>query len=267
MPSVCLAGRSLHAGIETSVSLSSWDGPVVLEQGIWSARLDELRVIRTDLGVMVAHENGLQVDLVEHLLSAVGGLGVAGGVRIRVQGPEVPLLDGGSLEFAQALQRVGFEAGRSRLRIAKRFEFVLGESMYRFLPGEGIELEVDVHFDHPEVGHQRASWDGSPDSYLLEIAASRTFGWERDAQRLRDVGRGRWVDSHCVMVLAENGKVMADPPPRPGEFARHKLLDLIGDLRLAGGLMQGRIQATRPGHTSTHRAVQQAIEAGALRQC
>jgi UDP-3-O-[3-hydroxymyristoyl] N-acetylglucosamine deacetylase len=141
----------------------------------------------------------------------------------------------------------------------------LGTSSYAFRPGATVALEVEIDFAEAAIGIQRAAWGGDAESFVADIAWARTFGFRRDGPALMRAGRAGGVDPSVVMVLDEAGAV--EPPglpARPGEFARHKLLDLVGDLYLFGGPPIGEVRATRPGHAATHRAVAEALERGIL---
>jgi UDP-3-O-[3-hydroxymyristoyl] N-acetylglucosamine deacetylase len=223
-----------------------------------------VRVLRADRGVRIgAPETGLDVDSVEHLLAALGGLSIRRGLCIEVAGAEVPLADGAALIFAKALEELDLAREEPALAVLAEGEVRIEASSYAFEPADSVELEVAVEFDATAIGRQRATWDGAAASFLSEVAWARTFGFRREGEALRAAARARGVDPRAVMVLDGEGRVEAPgAPARPGEFARHKLLDLVGDLYLHGGPPLGRVRATRPGHAATHRAVEVAKERG-----
>ncbi len=232
------------------------------------ARLEALRPVRTDRGVTVATPDGrLRVDLIEHLLAAVGGLGVAGELRVEVEGDEIPLLDGGALRFTEALQALDVPLyapeGRPR-RVTRCAVYEHGRSVYRFATGPRASLRVEVDFP-PPVGTGSASWEGDAASFVEHIAPARTFGWAHEVEALRAAGRAAEVDLASVIVFdAGGGVVPGCRPPGPDEPARHKLLDLVGDLALHGGPPLGRVHASAPGHTATHAVVARALADGVL---
>lgn len=263
MSGVELVGVALHDGCPTSVVLVRRPGPVALRQRGVEVPLSELQIDRTDYGVVVVG-GVLRVDLVEHLFAAVGGLGIGGDLRVDVGGSEVPLLDGGAARFVRALRELGLPVAPPRMRVTRVASFEVGGTCYRFSPSERTELRVEVDFDHPLVVIRRACWDGDSDDFSARIAPARTFGFRRDAEALRRAGRARAVDPRAVVILDDDGGTPSDPPPAPDECARHKLLDLVGDLVLSGGLVRGRIEAFRPGHGATRRALALAREAGVI---
>jgi UDP-3-O-[3-hydroxymyristoyl] N-acetylglucosamine deacetylase len=263
---VRLDGIALHAGARTSVTLSRAPGPIRLAQRGAEATLAELVPLRTDRGVRLGTRDGrIAVDLCEHLLAALGGLGVRGGVRVATDDDELPLLDGGARRFVEALDAIGArdEAAAPSLRITRAAAFEHEASVYRFAPDGGVRLAVDVRFP-PPLGAQAARWDGDPADFAERIAPARTFGWAREHAALLAAGRARGVDLDAVLVLDDAGPVPGCRPPAPSEPARHKLLDLVGDLALYGGPPEGSLEAVRPGHGATHRIVALALEAGVL---
>jgi UDP-3-O-[3-hydroxymyristoyl] N-acetylglucosamine deacetylase len=224
--------------------------------------------------------HGLELDLVEHFLAALGGLGIKYGVSAIVEGEELPILDGGARAFAEALSALELPVGpaeEAQLVVRRPGSLGEGESSYVFEVSQDTAMSVEAVFDHPAIGTQHASWDGSPRAFLESIAPARTFGFRSDARALWQSGRAelaaRSFDdlavkafSRAVIVYAESAPIPAfgEPPPQADEIARHKLLDLIGDFMLYGGPPQGRVFARRPGHTVSHRIIRQALDLGIL---
>ena len=264
---VTLGGTGLHSGEATSVTFAPVDGPLVFRTEHGEARLADLAVVRADHGVCVRCERiGLDVDSVEHLLAALGGLSMKDGIALSVASGEVPLMDGAALAFARALTAFASPQSRTNTKIVRAGSIEIGTSTYVFEPSAASTLDVEIAFAEPGIGVERAHWDGTPGAFLKEIAWARTFGFRRDAERLRAAGRAFGVDPRAVMVLDERGHVeRPGEPAQQGEFARHKLLDLIGDLYLFGGPPRGQIRATRPGHAATHSAMAEALRTGLVR--
>jgi UDP-3-O-[3-hydroxymyristoyl] N-acetylglucosamine deacetylase len=239
-----------------------------------------MRPVRTDHGVCITNGQGLEIDLVEHFLAALGGLGIRGGVLATIEGPELPLLDGGARTFAEALSDLEVPGAAARLIVAQRARFENGASVYDLEMGDGVEIEVETDFAHADIARQMASWSGDPRAFLDDIAPARTFGLAGDAERLWRAGRAGLASraaqgdpaaaaafARGVLVLGEHVALHGEPSkPLPDELAKHKLLDLVGDLALYGGPPRGRIRALRPGHTATHRMVKDALQRGILRR-
>ncbi|MBK7582411.1 MAG: UDP-3-O-acyl-N-acetylglucosamine deacetylase [Myxococcales bacterium] len=261
-----LHGRGLHSGARASIRFDARPGPLLFRFGDDEASPEQLTLVRTDHGVCLRARHGRhEVDLCEHMLAALAGLGLRSGVVVTVTGPEVPLLDGGAFELGRALATLACRREPPRLVVAERAELSDGSSSYVFEPGDSVHLQVEVDFGHG-LGRQRAEHRGEPEAFMAEIAAARTFGFEHDAESLRRAGRARHVDPSAVVVLDAEGRVLGPSRPlEPNELARHKLLDLIGDLALYGGPPRGRVFADRPGHTATHRVVAKALASGLLR--
>jgi len=258
-----LHGRGLHGGEPAKLRLDPRPGPLLFQLGPDTASLGELEVVRADHGVKVRARDGThEVDLFEHLLAALAGMSIRSGLTLSVEGPEVPLLDGGAHELARAIAMLGLRREATRLCVARAGELEIGTSRYRFEPGPRPQLRVEVDYG---FGREVAEHGGSEREFLERIAPARTFGFERDALDLRAAGRARHVDPAAVLVLDATGRTL--PPCRPAgeaELARHKLLDWMGDLFLFGGPPRGRVEAWRPGHAANHEMAKQALACGLL---
>lgn len=263
MDQIVFHGVGLHSGERCAVALRRRTGQLAFLQGNSRASLEELNVVRADRGVQVRSDSGLQVDLVEHLLGAMAGLSIRRNLEIELRGPEVPLLDGGALELSRALDALELPHDAPTLQVAQAGDIHVDGARYAFEPGDAVEIEVDVDFR--AVGRESARWRGDTNEFLSEIAPARTFGFSDEAEQLRNAGRAAHVDPYAVIVLEPDGSV-APPsePPKPDELARHKLLDLLGDLYLFGGPPLGRLRASLPGHARNQRAMRQALEYGLL---
>lgn len=267
MELVSFHGMGLHSGVRCSVTLERRPGPLTFLIAGELAGLNDLRVHRTDHGVSVrVRDTGAEVDLIEHLFAALAGLSIRSGVYVTLPGPEVPLLDGGAAELSRALVALGVPRQGTQLVVAERGEVEVGDARYVFEPYAAVSVEVEVDFSRGKLGRQTAAYTGNPGRFLHEIAVARTFGFAEDAAELRERGRARCVDPRSVIVFDAEGRPLPPcTPPGPGELARHKLLDLLGDLFIHGGPPRGRISALRPGHRATHRAVAEAFERKILR--
>lgn len=258
--SITLSGVGLHTGVRCAVTLAPSPGPVRLQ----GRSREELRLSSTDRGVRVRFaENDGEVELIEHLFAALGGLGIQDGVTIGVTGPEIPLLDGGARAFCDAITVLALARSTSSLRVARPAQYDIEGTRYELDPGATPCIDVEVEFGRR--GIERAHWDGTPDRFSNEIAPARTFGFASELGELRARGRAVHVDPESVMALDEDGRgIPPHRPPADGELARHKLLDLVGDLYLYGGPPRGRISAVRPGHRANHAMVARALADGAL---
>ena len=195
---------------------------------------------------------GVLISTTEHLLSALIGCGVDN-VIVEIDNLEVPILDGSSLPYVEAFERVGIKEQRRRreyLRILKPVEVTEnskdGIKFIGVYPGKGYGIDYSIDFPAP-IGTSRFLGDLQTGAYSDLIAPARTFGFREDEPMLRNMGLIRGADDTCAIIIGEK-QVQNGPLRFSDEFVRHKVLDLIGDLALAGRRIQGRVVAERAGH-------------------
>ncbi len=256
---VVVAGRALHSGAEARVTVRRVDADrdVTLD----GAPLSEWRPV-VALRSTAIERSGVQVRTVEHLFAALAGLGWRRGVAIEVDGGELPILDGCATAWTTALRPLDVTPSRPRLRVARPERIEVGASVYELTPGEGTRVSVEVELDDPRVGRE-AAWDGAPLDFAARIASARTFCLASEVDELARLGLASHVTPEMVVVLGEE-ILSAGRPFEPDEPARHKLLDLVGDLFLHGGPPRGHVHARRPGHWASHEALRIATERGVL---
>jgi UDP-3-O-[3-hydroxymyristoyl] N-acetylglucosamine deacetylase len=262
---VVVTGVGVHSGARARVVLRERPGPVTLIACGVEARIDELGVASTARATTVqAHEGRLRVGTVEHLFAALAGLGVRAGVAIEVEGPELPLLDGGARAWCEAIDGLSVRAEPPRVRVARAATVRVGASVYELAPGDRVEVEARLELDGYASIAPEARWNGSAEDFRARIAPARTFALAEDIERLAEARLARHVDPTAVLVLTPAAIHWAGTPPEPDEPARHKLLDLVGDLYLHGGPPLGRVRAIRPGHGANAAAMAQACAEGVL---
>jgi UDP-3-O-[3-hydroxymyristoyl] N-acetylglucosamine deacetylase len=191
---------------------------------------------------------GVLISTTEHLLSALIGMGVDNAI-VELDNLELPILDGSALPYVQAFHSVGIRTQRRRreyVRVLRPVEVREGNKFIGVYPGSGYSIKYAIDFPAP-IGQQRASVDLAAETYGASIAPARTFGYKVDEQRLRDMGLIRGADSGNAIILGANGPENG-PLRFPDEYVRHKVLDLIGDLALAGKRIEGHVVAERAGH-------------------
>jgi len=191
---------------------------------------------------------GVLISTTEHLLSALLGMCVDN-VIVEIDNLELPILDGSALPYIQAFRQVGLKSQRRRreyLRILRSVEVREGDKFIGVYPGQGYSVSYRIDFPKP-IGRQGYVVDLATTAYEREIAPARTFGFREDEQRLRDMGLIRGATEKSVIVLTREG-VQNGPLRFQDEFVRHKVLDLIGDLALAGHHILGHVVAERAGH-------------------
>jgi UDP-3-O-[3-hydroxymyristoyl] N-acetylglucosamine deacetylase len=252
-------GIGLHSGAACRVTLRSQAGPVTLGAGGLTARIEDFAVASTVRATNVEACGGaLRVGTVEHAFAALAGLGVYEGLALEVHGPEMPLLDGGALAWCDAISCLRPGARAPRLRVTRQATVTVGRSRYHLAPCDRVEVEVCIEIDDVRVTRE-ARWAGGAEDFRQRIAPARTFVLARDVEELGKLGLARRVDPASVVVLASDVVHHAGRLYSPDEPARHKLLDLIGDLYLHGGPPLGRVRAVRPGHASNALALARAL--------
>jgi UDP-3-O-[3-hydroxymyristoyl] N-acetylglucosamine deacetylase len=255
-------GVGLHSGAEVSMRLV----PAPAGSGIVFRRtdLDGFEIPATGRNVAkVSYATSLMrgsvlISTTEHLLSSLIGFGVDN-VIVEVDNLELPILDGSALPYVEAFQSVGLKQQRRRreyLRILKEVEVREGGKFIGVYPGTGYGIDYSIDFPQP-IGSARFQGDLESGDYARLIAPARTFGFREDEAKLRDMGLIRGASEECVIVLTAQG-VQNGPLRFADEFVRHKVLDLIGDLALAGRRIQGRVIAERAGH-AMHTALVQRL--------
>jgi UDP-3-O-[3-hydroxymyristoyl] N-acetylglucosamine deacetylase/3-hydroxyacyl-[acyl-carrier-protein] dehydratase len=201
---------------------------------------------------------------VEHVLAAVAGAGIDD-LEIELDGPEPPIMDGSAGPFAAALREAGvaWNGGRAEyLTVARAFVHEDGDSRYEVSPSDGLQLDVTIEFGHPLIGRQRGSWDVTSESFERELAGARTFGFRHEVEGLRERGLIRGGTTANAVLLDDRG-VIDNTLRWPDEFVRHKALDCIGDLALAGRRVRAHIVAYRPSHRGTVTLVRELLQRAA----
>ena len=191
---------------------------------------------------------GVLISTTEHLLSALIGMGVDN-VIVEIDNLELPILDGSALPYVEAIQRVGIREQRRKreaLRVLQPVEVREGEKFIGVYPGAGYRIEYTIEFPSP-IGQQKTCVDLAAETYGSEIAPARTFGYKADEKKLRDMGLIRGASAENAIILTERGPENG-PLRFADEYVRHKVLDLIGDLSLAGRRLEGHVVAVRAGH-------------------
>jgi UDP-3-O-[3-hydroxymyristoyl] N-acetylglucosamine deacetylase / 3-hydroxyacyl-[acyl-carrier-protein] dehydratase len=254
-------GVGLHLGVPCRVTFR----PAASGQGVGFRRTDlpdhplipatvdtaVLSERRTQIG-----EDPVSVHTVEHVLAAVGALGIDD-LTIDLDGPEPPILDGSALPFVEALKRAGIAPQPGIVQfwdLREPVRVVDGESVYEAHPASGFELDVTIDFPHPLIGRQRWASGMNESVFVAELAPARTFGFTREVEPLRAMGLIRGASTQNTVVL--DGSAVVDNVLRwPDEFVRHKALDCVGDLALAGARVRARVVAVKPSHRGTVKLV------------
>jgi UDP-3-O-[3-hydroxymyristoyl] N-acetylglucosamine deacetylase len=263
---VSLSGTGVHTGRPARVTLK----PAEVDTGVRFRRVDlsngtRSTVVRVDrhnvrtsqLCTMLGNEDGVTVMTVEHLLAAISGLGVDN-VDVHMSGPEVPILDGSSRDFVEAIDSVGVvaqAAARTYIRVTRPVRLQIGESVAEFEPAGRRTIATDIEFAHRDIGSQSITFSVDDGAFRSEIAAARTFGFLAQAEQLRAVGYGLGASLDNTIVLGDDGIINDGGLRFADEFVRHKALDACGDLAVVGAPILGRFWSRRGGHQLNHAAL------------
>jgi UDP-3-O-[3-hydroxymyristoyl] N-acetylglucosamine deacetylase len=256
---VSLSGVGVHSGDEVKIILHPAEanhGIVFLRTGLAGGvdRLIDARhltVTATELCTVIGDRETGAVATIEHLMAAFTGMGVDN-VLVEIDGPEVPILDGSSAPFVDAIDQVGVAsvgASRRYLKVLKAIRVTQGKAFAELLPDDrGFRLDVEIDFPTPVIGRQRRAFDLSPSVFRREISRARTFGFMRDVEKLWSAGFALGASLENTVALGENGVINPEGLRYADEFVRHKLLDAVGDLSLAGLPLLGTYRSYCGGH-------------------
>ena len=212
-------------------------------------------VIATDLATVLGDRDGPLVSTAEHVLAALRGMDIDN-ATIEVDGPEVPIMDGSSAAFVAAIDQAGIvtqSAARRYIQVLKPVQVAIGDSFGELRPyANGFRAEVEIDFANPVIGRQNYSLDLSPESFRREISRARTFGCMNDVARLWSAGFALGASFENSVVFDETRLLNAEGLRYSDECARHKVLDVVGDLALAGLPLLGAYRSVRGGHKLNH---------------
>jgi UDP-3-O-[3-hydroxymyristoyl] N-acetylglucosamine deacetylase len=258
-----LFGVGVHSGLPVTLTIHPADAGTGLR--FIRTRIDghRHREIPADMGAVTATEfatvlgdaTGPLVSTAEHVLAALSGLGVDNAV-VEIDGPEAPIMDGSAAPFVAAIDLVGIEtlnAPRRSIKVVKPVRVAMGDAFGEILPNpRGFRIEAEVDFNHALIGRQVLAVDVKPDTFRREIARARTFGFMRDVTTLWNSGYALGASLENTLVVTDNRIRNPEGTRFPDEFVRHKVLDAIGDLALAGGPLLGTYCSVRGGHKLNH---------------
>ncbi len=259
---VTFTGLGLHSGAPVRMTLC----PAGADHGIVFHRTDlsgtaalvEARwdtVVPSKLCTLIANAQGTTVSTIEHVMAALAGCAIHNAL-IQIDGPEVPILDGSSMPFVEGFIACGLQeqdAPVRAIRILKPVEVRDGEAVARLVPADMLEIDFSIDFDDAAIGQQTRTLNMANGAFVRELSDSRTFCRQSDVDVMRANGLALGGTVHNAVVfegdriLSPGGLRHADEP------VRHKMLDALGDLALAGGPILGRYTGIRAGHALTNR--------------
>jgi len=255
-------GVGVHSGLPVSLTI----GPASVDAGFIFVRsglegcdrevqASAESVIATEFATVLGDREGPLVSTAEHVLAALRGMGVDN-ATIEIDGPEVPIMDGSAAAFVAAIDQAGIvaqSAPRRFIQILKPVQVAIGDSYGELGPhAAGFRAEVEIDFANPVIGQQKYTLDLSPERFRREICRARTFGCMNDVARLWSAGFALGASFENSVVFDEERLLNTEGLRYSDECVRHKVLDVIGDLALAGLPLLGAYRSVRGGHKLNH---------------
>jgi UDP-3-O-[3-hydroxymyristoyl] N-acetylglucosamine deacetylase len=254
-----LSGAGVHSGADVKIVIYPAEanhGIVFLRTGLANGhdRLIDARhlaVTATELCTVIGERDSGAVATIEHLMSAFYGIGIDNAL-VEIDGPEVPILDGSAAPFVDAIDQVGtvmINAPRRYLKVLKPVRVESGTAFAELRPRDrGFRVDVEIDFANPVIGRQRRAIELSSSVYRREVARARTFGFMRDVERLWKSGFALGASLENTVAIGEDAIINPEGLRYADEFVRHKILDAVGDLALAGLPLLGAYRSYCGGH-------------------
>jgi UDP-3-O-[3-hydroxymyristoyl] N-acetylglucosamine deacetylase len=261
-----ISGIGIHSGSPVTATLhpaEAHSGVVFWRCGIGAESDRELTadfrsVTATEFATVLGDENGPAVSTTEHVLAALYALGIDN-VVVEVDGPELPILDGSAAPFVAAIDQAGIatlSAPRRCIKVLRPVRVSVDGCYGELRPhARGLRVETEIEFDHPLIGRQTFAIDVQPNLFRRELSRARTFGFMRDVTKLWSAGYALGASFENTVVVAENRILSTEGMRFPDEFVRHKAVDAIGDLALAGAPLIGAYRSVRGGHKLNHAVI------------
>lgn len=259
---VTISGIGVHSGLPVNLTLNPADADTGVlfsrtdaDGGEREVRADYRAVTATELATVLGDESGVLCSTAEHILAALRGLGVDNAL-VEIDGPEVPIMDGSAASFVDAIDQVGIKTlskARRYIKILKPVSVAKGESFGELRPADsGFQLDIEINFESPLIGRQSISIDLTADSFRRDLSRARTFGFMKDVSALWSAGKALGASFENTLVLSDNRILNSEGLRYADEFVRHKALDAVGDLALAGAPIIGAYRSVRGGHRLNH---------------
>lgn len=255
--SVTLSGIGVHNGLGASLTLHPGepDSGIVFLLSDHRGRDVEIRAVHdnvccTELCTRIGDLDGVAIATVEHLMAAVHALGLDN-LIIEVDGQEIPIMDGSAADFVDAIDSVGIlaqGAPRKFIKVVKPVRVEQGSAWGELTPSDRSSFSIAIDFADSTIGYQDVTFNLTPDTFRKDISRARTFGFMRDVEALWSAGFALGASLENTVVVGENRIVNPEGLRFENEFVRHKALDAVGDLALAGAPILGAYRSLRGGH-------------------
>ena len=254
---VRLTGTGVHSGAPVSLTLHPAEANtglrfLVTKRGRVVAEIpaNVAHVKNLTLCTVIGDEAGTTVGTVEHLLAALRGLSIDN-LYIEIDSKEVPIMDGSSAAFVEAIDRVGIRElsePRKFIKVLRAVRVEEGGCWGELVPHSGFSLDVEIDFATPLIGRQRLNFEMNPGVFRNELARARTFGFMSDVEKLWKAGLALGADLTNTVAIGEDKVMNREGLRYPQEFVRHKMLDAVGDLSLSGAPLLGAYRSYQGGH-------------------
>jgi UDP-3-O-[3-hydroxymyristoyl] N-acetylglucosamine deacetylase len=254
---VVLTGIGVHSGTPVTVTLHPAEANSGLtfyvangENAPAVLRADFRAVTNVTLCTVLGNADGAMVATVEHLLAGLHGMGIDN-VDVEIDGSEAPIMDGSAAPFVDAIHEAGvreLDEARRFIRILKPVRVDEGAAFAEITPYDGFRIDVEIDFPTPLVGRQRVAMEVTPANFRRELSRARTFGFMKDVKQLWAAGRALGASLDNTVVLGDDRVINPEGLRYTDEFVRHKALDAVGDLALAGAPLLGSFRSYRGGH-------------------
>ena len=265
---ISFSGKGVHTNKVSNLTLT----PAKEDTGIIFRRLDASEdksiinasyqnVISTHYCTELSNSFGTSILTVEHLLAALNGAGIDN-LEIKIDGPEVPILDGSSRIFLDAInsQKEILNKPKKIIRIKEKIEITENHSYASFEPADSLEINAEINFDHLLIGKQKMELLINEETFYEELSEARAFGFLKHAEKLHSRGFGLGVNLSNAIVLTEKTIMNINGLKYNNEFIRHKILDICGDLKLAGYGIIGKYTSVCGGHNLNYFALKHLFE-------
>ena len=251
-----IKGIGLHTGINISMQLYPAEanyGIKFIRKDLYNNNIIEAlwsNVTNTKLSTTISNKNGASISTIEHLMSALSGLHIDN-IKIEIDGPEVPIMDGSSIKFVDLIDKTSIKSlnkKRKILKVKKNIKVEKNDTSVELKPNNQFSIDFEIDFPSKLVSQQSCHLQLVNGNYKTDIASARTFGFEKDVDMLRSNGLALGGSLDNAVVVGESKILNSDGLRFKDEFVRHKILDSIGDLYLAGAPIQGYFLGNKSGH-------------------
>jgi UDP-3-O-[3-hydroxymyristoyl] N-acetylglucosamine deacetylase len=258
MDHVSVSGFGVHSGQPATLTLhpSSANSGIVFVRADREIRADVRAVTATEFATVLGDANGPLCSTTEHVLAALRGIGVDNAI-VEIDGPETPIMDGSAESFIAAIDQVGLRtlsAARRYIEVLKPVRVATKDGASGELApySRGFRIEAEISFNDSVIGQQKFAGDITPDAFRRDISRARTFGFMRDVAKLWSAGYALGASFENTLVINDNRVMNPEGVRFTDEFVRHKVLDAVGDLALAGAPLIGVYRCVRGGHRLNH---------------